>query len=379
MKPRMAGSTLLLLLALAACQDAGITTAPEPGSGTARKAGKPTSGVTVTDLSLSSGQADSRAEDIDDQGRIAGWRGPWSGPNRAFLWTPTTPRGSVGTLVDLGDLGGGAAEVWGMNQSGQIVGSSITAGGAMRAFLWEGGSMHELPASGTAASDLAFGVNDAATRLVVGGNQAIEIALVWTVSGSGSGFQTSGPVLLPGISGPGGFAYAVNNAGVAVGYGWAAGMNQPARWTNTGAGWTLTVLPLPPNAVGGIARDVNSAGTIVGEVAMAGTGCAQAVVWTAAVSLLPPLAVGSCSAANAVNDAGQIAGISSVRGADHAVLWQPLLAGGYAVTDLGALSGSSATVRAINEPDVGAQSGVEVVGFSRDRKGAFLATLWTLK
>lgn len=375
----MARFALLLLLALAACQDAEIATAPEPGSGTARRAGKPTSGITVTDLELSSGQADNVAEDIDDQGRITGWRGPWSGPNRAFLWTPTTPRGSVGTVLDLGDLGGGAAEARGMNQSGQIVGSSTTAGGAMRAFLWEGGSMHQLPASGTAAGDVAFGVNDAATRLVVGGEQTIGLALLWTVSGSGSSFQASGPVILPGLSGPGGFAFAVNDAGVVVGYGYGAGTNQPAKWTATGAGWTITALPLPPTAIGGVGRDVNAAGTIVGEVVKSGTGCGQAVVWTAAVSLLPGLAAGSCTAANAVNDAGQIAGVSSVRGGYHAVLWQPLPAGGYAVTDLGTLSGTSPEVRAMNEPGAGAQSGVEVVGFSRDRRSAFHATLWTVK
>lgn len=87
--------TLLLLLALAACQDAGIGTAPDSDAESALRAGKPSSGSAITDLGLASGQEDSWAQDIDGQGRIAGWRGPWSGPNRAFLWTPTTPRGSV--------------------------------------------------------------------------------------------------------------------------------------------------------------------------------------------------------------------------------------------------------------------------------------------
>jgi probable HAF family extracellular repeat protein len=266
-----------------------------------------------------------------------------------------------------------------MNQSGQIVGSSTTAGGAMRAFLWEGGSMHALPGSSAAARDAAWGVNDAATRLVVGGEQTVGLALLWTVAGSGSSFQATGPVVLPGLSGPGGWAYAVNDAGVVVGYGYGAGTNQPAKWTSAGAGWTITALPLPPTAIGGVARDVNAAGTIVGEVVKSGTGCEQAVVWTAAVSVLPGLAAGSCTAANAVNDAGQIAGVSSVRGGYHAVLWQPVQGGGYAITDLGTLSGTSPAVRAMNEPGVGAQSGVEVVGFSADRKQAFHATLWTLK
>jgi len=373
----MARSTLLLLLALAACQDAGIGTAPESDAESALKAGKPSSGTTITDLGLASGQEDSWAQDIDDQGRIAGWRGPWSGPNRAFLWTPTTPRGSVGTAMDLGDLGGGAAEAWGMNQSGQVVGSSVTSAGATHAFLWEGGSMHELPASGTAVRDVPNDLNDGPTRIVVGGEETVGVGLLWTVSGSGSSFQASSPVVLPGFSGTGSFAFAVNDAGVVVGYGYAAGRNQPAKWTLGAAGWAITALPLPLNALGGLAWDVNAVGTIVGSTA--GTNCPQALVWSPAVSVLPGLIATSCSQATAVNDAGQITGFSSVRGgSDHAVLWRPLQAGGYAVTDLGVI-GNQALVQAINEPGSGAQAGLEIVGASHFRSGALHATLWTVK
>jgi probable HAF family extracellular repeat protein len=136
---------------------------------------------------------------------------------------------------------------------------------------------------------------------------------------------------------------------------------------------------LPPTAIGGHARDINAAGVIVGETVKAGVNCPQAIAWSPTVSVLPGLAAGSCTTANAVNDAGQIAGVSSVRGGYHAVLWQPVPGGGYAITDLGTLSGTSPEVRAMNEPGAGAQSGVEVVGYSYPRNGNWRATLWTVR
>ena len=264
-----------------------------------------------------------------------------------------------------------------MNQSGQVVGRSVTTAGASHAFLWEGGSMYELPASGTAIRDISVDLNDGATRIVVGGEETVGVGLLWTVSGSGSSFQASNPVVLPGFSGIGSFAFAVNDAGVVVGYGYGAGRNQPAKWTMGAGGWAINALPLPPSSLGGIAFDINTAGTIVGRTA--GTGCTQALVWSPAVSLLPGLTATSCSEATAVNDAGQIAGTSSVRGgARHAALWRPLQGGGYGVMDLGAV-GNLPNVQAINEPGSSGQASLEIVGGSYFRSGALHATLWTVK
>src|SRR4051812_41694368 len=108
---------LPLGISLSACDDTvQPTTSAEPAAPLAKK--RTATGITITDLGLG------RAEDIDDGGRIVGGRGSSSGPLHAFLWTPTTSRGTVGSFTDLGDLGGGASQARAINAHSQIAGSS---------------------------------------------------------------------------------------------------------------------------------------------------------------------------------------------------------------------------------------------------------------
>lgn len=367
---------------LAACTDGSPPTSPSE-SPSVVPAEKPAGrGITVTDLGLSGLRSDSRAEDIDDQGRIVGSRGPWTGPLRAFLWTPTSPRGTTGSATDLGDLGGGMAQGRGINASGQVVGSSTNASGRQQPFLWDGGPLHDLGIPEGFDFGEAMDVNDGAQRRVAGGVVSpVDRAFVWTVSGTGAGFQVTAFDVLPGLSTSGSFAFALNDASVVVGYSnvLSGFPNQPVSWSNSGTEWVVSALARLPNAVGGVARDINSAGTIVGSNVFAGTGCtSRAVVWATtggAVAQLPMLSGGTCAEAWAVNDAGQISGFSTNRrGALRAALWRPLAAG-YSVTDLGQLRGTTPQVLGMNEP-LGTE--VEVVGFGRSRNGAEHATLWTL-
>jgi probable HAF family extracellular repeat protein len=325
----------------------------------------------------------SRAEDINDQGQIVGSLGPFSGSLRAFLWTPTVPRGTTGIATDLADLGGGTAEARGINSSGQVVGSSTTSSGSLHPFLWEAGTIHDLGIQAGWDYVFAMDVSNGTPRRVAGGPASpIDRAVVWTVSGSGAGFSAALEVL-PGLSTSGSFAFALNDAGVAVGYSnvLTGFPNQPAFWDNGGSGWAVHALPLLAGAIGGLARDINSAGQIVGHNLLSTFGCgSRAVVWAsggAAVSELPTLSGGTCAEAWANNDAGQISGFSNDQhGFVRAVLWQPLNAGGYSVTDLGHLHGAGARVLGMNEP-LASGTGVEVVGYgpsaNRER-----ATLWTL-
>jgi probable HAF family extracellular repeat protein len=64
-----------------------------------------------------------------------------NGSNDAFLWTPTSPHGTTGTLTDLGSLVGGAylgdrSDAYGINSAGQVVGWTQTSSGAGHGFLW---------------------------------------------------------------------------------------------------------------------------------------------------------------------------------------------------------------------------------------------------
>jgi uncharacterized membrane protein len=252
----------------------------------------------------------------------------------------------------------------------------------MHPFLWEAGAMYDLGVP--AGSDLvqAMDVNDGTPRRVVGGPaNPIDRAVVWTVSGTGTGFSATATVL-DGISTSGSFAFALNDAGVVVGYSKnVAGTNFPAVWSNPPT-WSPSALSLLTNASSGIAYDINSAGKIVGFNALATAGCSRAVVWGStsdAASELPMLSGGTCAEAWAINDAGQISGFSTNRsGGRRAVLWQwqPLTTG-YSVSDLGAIRGTIPQVLGINEP-LANGTGVEVVGYGFARNGAERATLWTL-
>ncbi|MEP7227995.1 MAG: hypothetical protein ABI785_11580 [Gemmatimonadales bacterium] len=369
--------TLMLAVGvlLSGCGDAAQPTPPSesPALAPGNNVG---TGITITTLGLG------RAEDIDDRGRIVGSRGTVSAPMRAFLWTPTTPRATTGSAIDLGDLGGGSAQARGINAGLQVVGSSTETSGRQDPFLWEMGTLHDLSVPAGMDYGEAMDINDAATRRVAGGVASpVDRAFVWTVSGSGAAFSASLEVL-PGLSTSGSFAFALNDAAVVVGYSnvLTGFPNQPAFWENGGSGWAVHALPLLAGAIGGVARDINSAGRIVGLNVLSTSGCGtRAVVWSsggASATQLPMLNGGACAEAWAVNDAGQISGYSTEqRGRRRAVLWQPLAAGGYSVTDLGSQGGTTPFAFGMNEPS--ASGGIEVVGFaqspSRDR-----ATLWTV-
>ena len=89
------------------------------------------SGTTMYDLGTLGGQ-DGYAYAINSAGRIAGYAQLATSAGitleHAFLWTPASPNGTSGSMVDLGALGGNYSYAFGMNDVGQIVGGANTAG-----------------------------------------------------------------------------------------------------------------------------------------------------------------------------------------------------------------------------------------------------------
>lgn len=132
-------------------------------------------------------------------------------------------------------------------------------------------------------------------------------------------------VALPTLGG-GGDAYAINDAGTAVGYSLPAsgpGYSFAVRWTESNGRWTVTQI----GGRGTKAAAINSGGTIAGDSAYAPVG--DAIVWWpgGAREVVGP------GEANGINDAGVVVGTRSGLGFHSPAAWRKV-GGVWAVTIL---------------------------------------------
>ena len=225
---------------------------------------------------------------------------------------------SYGPPVTLPGLGTDPVQAYGINDAGQLVGSSF--GSANNGLVWTPTSATSgvyvnapmtLP-KGTAPFVLAFAINSLG-QVIGADNGFPNAAILWTpVSG-----VYGAPVQLPA-----GVASGINTSGVIVGV--ASGGGAPVYWIPVSGVYNLpTSLPL-----GGLASlvpaGINDAGLIVGG---AGTG---AVLWTpvsgvyGAPSLLPAGIYGVSVAAKGINAAGQIVGVGNAGLGQRPILWTPV-------------------------------------------------------
>lgn len=301
-----------------------------------------TTGFTVIDLGDYDG-ATWAAWGINDAGQVIG-SSPLGTLQRAYRWQD-------GTIIDLGTLGGAMSSAHAINDAGQVVGITQTTSGANRAFLWEEGvGMRDL------GGGEAFAINDAGQ--VVG--RTPQHAFLWE---DGVGMRNLGT-----LGGNTSVAYGINNAGQVVGAAaTASGATHAFLWEDDGSP-TGTMKDL--GTLGGptsIAYDINDAGQVVGMSQTIAGGGYRAILWEDGVGMQDiGTFYGDAAGATAINNAGQIVGWNWDNASEeyHSVMWD-----NGVTKDLGKFDGNDGIANAIN--DLG-----HVAGYSILASGEWRAILW---
>jgi probable HAF family extracellular repeat protein len=159
----------------------------------------------------------SQGNAINDGGQVTGISlTTGDAAEHGFLWTPMTPGGSSGTMLDLGTLGGPYSVGNGINDSGQIVGSSYTEDLELHAFIYDG----TMVGVGTLGGPNSEGRAINASGQMTGNSTTHDLALhafLWTPTTPGS---TSGSKLdlgtLAGTANSS-IGYGVNTSGDVAG------------------------------------------------------------------------------------------------------------------------------------------------------------------
>lgn len=262
----------------------------------------------IQELGVPSGGVAASAAGINNAGQVVGTTYA-AGGARATVW-------SGGTSTSLGTLGGYLSYATGINDRGFVTGNSTDAAGNGHAFVYSNGSMKDLEAAGNWSS--GYGINSDGS--VVG---TAEIApgrfetFLWT---PGSGLRFLGT--LGGLSS---YGMAINDAGLIVG-------NSLTRSGYTHAylndGNAMTDL----GTLGGgnsYSYGVNGSGDIVGYSDTADGGSAG-FLWSNGVmydlnALVSPQPGWVLREAYGINDSGQIVGTGTYNGVSRAFRLDPAM------------------------------------------------------
>lgn len=268
-------------------------------------AGQAHAGYTFTDLGLGSS-----ASGINNAGQVVGTSYTWGDVWRATLWSGTT-------ITDLGTLPGGSySAAFAINNAGQIAGASTRGGDAdsyLHPTLWSGGTVRELGEWG-----IATGINNAGQVVGYSAYNSSTMGLVTRATLWSGGT----PVDLGTLGGNSSEARGINDAGQVVGY------SEKADYGAQAFLWNGVTLASQGEARSIWAKGINNAGQVVGASYV--NGELEATLWSGATETYLGHLGGHSSSANAINNAGQVVGYSSTPdGEGRATLWN-----GVKATDL---------------------------------------------
>lgn len=264
---------------------------------------------------LPSGGDASQGNGVNDAGHVTGWAfSPGSSSFRAFL-------SSDGAMADLGTLSGANSFGYAINAAGQIAGEADLSFTDTRyhAFIYQNGVMTDLGTLGGSFS-LGRGINGAGD--VTGSASLAGDAVTHAFIYSGGVMTDLG--ILPG--GGSSIGQSINASGQVTGEAFAAAGVQHAFLYTDGVMIDLGTL----GGTISTGYSINAAGKVVGESFIADNAAGHAFLYSGGVmtdlnTLIPPGSGWVITAARAINDAGQIAGVASFNGGEHrAVLLDPV-------------------------------------------------------
>ena len=254
---------------------------------------------------------DTFVQSINNSGQMAGFSyDTVVGQSRAFLY-------SNGTLTNLGATGGIRSWAWGINASGEVIGTISGNQPNAQATLWSGGTVSNLGSLGGPFA-AATGINNA--------GQVVGTSTI-SINGPHHAFLYSGGVMndLGTLGGTWSQGVGINNSGQVVGYSAIDPANQHAFLYSNGV---MTDLGLLPGSVSAsVANAINDLSQVVGYSYFSAIGSHQAFLWSnGSMTQLDQLPGSLGSVAYGINNAGQVVGGTqggiNHNGTNLAILWQ---------------------------------------------------------
>src|SRR6476659_1146802 len=297
----------------------------------------------MTDLGTLGG-TQSFGNGLNAAGQVAGESFTTSdAATHAFLWKPTTPGGASGTMYNLGTLGGTNSYAYGLNATGQVTGASDKTGDSKtHTFLWKpstpngtSGTMFNLGSlGGTESNGGAINASGQISGSSLTNSDAAYHAFLWkptTPNGTSGAMHDLGT-----LGGTESFGGTINTSGQVAGFSYPTGnaAYHAYLWTPTtlnGASGTMQDLA----TLGGLnsySYSLSAGGQVVGASEVQVTSDhTHAFLYTNGIgmvdlnTLIDPLSGWELSDAADINDAGQITGQGLINGKYHAYLLTPIL------------------------------------------------------